>query len=136
MRKLSKRTLAVTVPLGVLGIAGVAYAATLSMSSAGLQAGSTGVGSCESSATVDYDTGYDADSGEYVLSAVNVAFPGASCDGYAWKLTAVHGAATDEFTSTSSTLVAGGVIQVDATAKAIPAADLDHIALVMSKATG
>lgn len=111
MRKNTKRAVAVVAPLALLGVAGVAYAASLTTTSTDLGAGGTDVSSCATSAAISYTEkfvpGADA---HYGLDTIKVAFTSPetkSCNGDNYRLVVtstaagVKGQKLQEYTNTS-----------------------------------
>lgn len=112
MHKFSKRTLAVVVPVAALSVVGIAYAASLTVTSTTLGGGtSTVANACAIDVSYDEeDLTYSNAANGYVLAKVNVrpsAASGTNCDGDSWRVTVTDalgdalGEAKGEFAETA-----------------------------------
>ena len=126
------KKLIVGLAVGAIAFGAVfAMAATLSVGSAGLGAGTADVASCDDAVDHAYTTAYSSTLPGYRVSAVDVTGIAAACDGNDIKATLLDGsgAALDELTGTvgatgTHSFTVGGDID---------AGDVEDIAVVISE---
>jgi hypothetical protein len=120
--------------VGILGVvvfgAVFAFAASLTVNSKSLAAGSSTVAACNASATVSYNTAYSATLPGYQVTTAPVA-SAAGCQNMAYTVT-LTGAANASLGSVSGTLSATGTASPDFTSANVNAANVTGVAVVIS----
>lgn len=107
-----------------------AFAATLSVSGKTLGSGNATVSSCNSGATVTYNTTYSATLPGYKVGTAPVT-TAATCNGFAYKVT-LTGAGNASLAEVTGTLDASGNASPDFSASNIAAANVTGISVVIT----
>ena len=130
-----RRFLALT--LAVVGVAGlgIASAAQLTLTSAPLGAGSAIVATCQSSGTIDVGFTVAWSSNAYRVTEVKLSNVNAGCNGKAYQLQMLQGAAPSQVALganlTGTLAVTGGNATITVTGTQPLAADVTGVALVI-----
>jgi len=120
--------------IGILGVvvfgAVFAFAASLTVNTKSLAAGSAAVAACNASATVSYNTAYSSSLPGYQVTTAPVT-SAAGCGTMAYTVT-LTGTGNTSLGTLSGTLAAGGTATPDFTAQNVNAASVTGVSVVIS----